>query len=83
MVTVWPSGLRRYVQVVFLIGVGSNPTAVILLLVTPNLMHARLRTNDQDTFHHGEDCFALNKKKAQVLLSGDSIVNLRQSPYGY
>ena len=22
----WPSGLRRYVQVVFLVGVGSNPT---------------------------------------------------------
>ena len=27
--TTWPSGLRRYVQVVFLVGVGSNPTVVI------------------------------------------------------
>ena len=26
--TAWPSGLRRHVQVVVLIGVGSNPTAV-------------------------------------------------------
>ena len=31
--TVWPSGLRRYVQVVVLSeGVGSNPTAVKLFL---------------------------------------------------
>ena len=27
--TTWPSGLRRYVQVVFFVGVGSNPTVVI------------------------------------------------------
>ena len=27
--TSWPSGLRRYVQVVVLVGVGSNPTDVI------------------------------------------------------
>ena len=26
--TIWPSGLRRYVQVVFRKGVGSNPTVV-------------------------------------------------------
>ena len=30
MRTAWPSGLRRYVQVVVRKGVGSNPTAVIL-----------------------------------------------------
>ena len=29
----WPSGLRRYVQVVFLIGVGSNPTGTSSLLL--------------------------------------------------
>ena len=28
----WPSGLRRYVQVVFLVGVGSNPTDTIHFL---------------------------------------------------
>ena len=34
--TAWPSGLRRHVQVVVLIGVGSNPTAVRFSLLFRN-----------------------------------------------
>ena len=34
--TSWPSGLRRYVQVVVLVGVGSNPTDVIHFTHSPS-----------------------------------------------
>ena len=37
--TVWPSGLRRWLQAPVRKGVGSNPTAVILF-ANPNLAHA-------------------------------------------
>ena len=30
-ITSWPSGLRHYIQVAVLVGVGSNPTDIIIL----------------------------------------------------
>ena len=43
--TVWPSGLRRYVKAVVRKGVGSNPTAV-------NLLARNVQTNTHRLINH-------------------------------
>ena len=49
VMTSWPSGLRRYVQVVVLVGVGSNPTDVIPF--TTYNYHTYATINRKQPFH--------------------------------
>ena len=43
IMTVWPSGLRRWLQAPVRKGVGSNPTAVILAIICASFGTSRAR----------------------------------------